>query len=288
MRLRSLLVSLVCLCSLARPTCAQNPDWTTPEKPFKIVGNLFYVGSKDLAAYLVATPQGLILINSNLASSAPQIRRSVELLGFRFSDIKILLNSQAHNDHVASTAEIKKLTGATIMVMAPDVPVVESGGKKDYLFANDPSMHFPPFKVDRTLHDGERVSLGGTVLVAHLTAGHTKGCTTWTMQVTEDDKTYDVVILGGAGMNGGTKLIHNPEYPRIAQDFTATFRTLKSLPCDIFLGAHGLYFDMQAKIANMGEGKPNPFIDPAGYKAYVEDREKAYLAELAKQSQAKS
>lgn len=262
----------------------QNPDWTTPQTPFRIAGNLYYVGSKDLASYLITTPQGDILINSNLESSVPQIRRSVEALGFHFKDIKILLISHAHVDHAAGSAEIKRLTGAKYMVMAPDVPVIESGGKKDFQYSHSPDMHFPPAKVDRILHDGDKVRLGSTVLIAHLTPGHTKGCTTWTMQVEDHGKIYNVVIVGSPNVNPGYKLTGNTKYPRIAQDYERTFLTLKSLPCDIFLGAHGGYFNLQEKLPRMRDGSANPFIDPAGYRAYVAEREHVFREELAKQS----
>ena len=262
----------------------QNPDWTAPQAPFRIAGNLYYVGNKDLASYLITTPQGDILINSNLESSVPQIRDSVEALGFHFKDIKILLISHAHIDHAAGSAEIKRLTGATYMVMGPDVPVIESGGRKDFQYGRSADMHFPPAKVDRVLHDGDEVRLGSAVLIAHLTPGHTKGCTTWTMKVEDHGKIYNVVIVGSPNVNPGYKLIGNARYPRITQDYELTFRTLKSLPCDIFLGAHGGYFNLKAKLPRMKNGGATPFVDPAGYRAYVVERELAFHAELAKQS----
>jgi metallo-beta-lactamase class B len=284
MLLRSVLLSLIALCGLASPANAANPDWTTPQKPFKIAGNIYYVGSKDLASYLITTPQGHILINSSLTASVPLIRSSVEALGFHFSDVKILLISHGHWDHCAGSALIKKLTGAKYMVMDADVPTIESGGKKDFYYGTDTSSLYPATKVDRTLHDGDKVRLGDAVLVAHKTAGHTKGCTTWTMKVTEKGKTYNVVIVGSPNVNDGFKLVNNATYPQIAQDYEATFRTLKALPCDIFLGAHGVYFGMLEKVAKARENQPNPFVDPAGYQQYVAEREKAFQENLAKQS----
>ena len=288
MFLRSLLVSLLLWCGFAGRCQAQHPEWTTPQTPFKVAGNLYYVGSKDLASYLITTPQGHILINSSLSSSVPLLRKSIETLGFRFSDVKVLLISHAHWDHAAGSAPFKQLTGAKYMVMDADVPVVESGGKQDFFYGSDPRALYQPTKVDRILHDGDEVRLGNALLVAHLTPGHTKGCTTWTMKVEDGGKSYSVVIVGSPNVNDGFKLVNNRQYPGIAQDYALTFRTLKSLPCDIFLGAHGVYFDMQAKLARMGAGKPNPFIDPQGYKQYVDDREHAFQKELAKQSQGKS
>jgi metallo-beta-lactamase class B len=260
-----------------------NPDWTAPFPPHRIIGNVYYVGSKDLAAFLITTPQGHILINSNLKTSPLQIKKSVEQLGFRFSDIKILLISHAHIDHCAGSAQIKQMTGAKYMVMGADVPDVESGGKSDFQYGKSQDMLYPPAKVDRVLHDGDEVRLGNVVLVAHITPGHTKGCTTWTLKVPDHGRTYDVVIVGSPNVNPGYKLVNNKQYPQIAQDYERTFRTLKSLPCDVFLGAHGSYYGMMDKVARMKAAGPNPFIDPDGYKSYVADREQAFRAELKRQ-----
>jgi metallo-beta-lactamase class B len=281
MPLRSLLLTLVFACSAL---AQDNPDWTTPHAPFRVIGNVYYVGSKDLASYLVTTSQGLILINSSLTTSVPLIRKSVEKLGFHFNDVKILLISHAHADHDAGSAEIKRLTGAKYMVMDADVEAVESGGRTDFQYGGSAENRYPATKVDRVLHDGDEVKLGGVVLVAHKTPGHTKGCTTWTMKVREDNKSYNVVIVGSPNVNPGYKLVGNAAYPTIAQDYELTFRTLKSLPCDVFLGAHGAYFGMEAKFARMKAGGANPFVDPEGYESYVAEREQAFRAELAKQS----
>jgi metallo-beta-lactamase class B len=280
MLLRSFFLTLV----FAFSAFAQvNPEWTANHAPFRVIGNVYYVGSQDLASYLITTPQGLILINSNLTSSVPLIRKNVEALGFHFNDVKILLISHGHWDHAAGSAEIKRLTGAKYMVMDADVPLVESGGKDDFQYGSSPESRFPVTKVDRVLHDGDEVKLGGVVLVAHKTPGHTKGCTTWTMKVREDTKTYNVVIVGSPNVNTGYKLVGNAAYPTIAQDYELTFRTLKSLPCDVFLGAHGSYFGMEAKFPRIKAGGANPFVDPEGYKSYLAEREQAFRAELAKQ-----
>jgi len=278
---RSLLLTLLFACSAFAQV---NAEWTTNHAPFRVIGSVYYVGSQDLASYLITTPQGLILINSSLPSSVPLIRKNVEALGFHFKDVKILLISHGHWDHAAGSAEIKRLTGAKYMVMDADVPVVESGGKDDFQYGNSAESQFPATKVDRVLHDGDEVKLGGVVLVAHKTPGHTKGCTTWTMKVREDNKTYNVVIVGSPNVNTGYKLVDNTAYPTIAQDYELTFRTLKSLPCDVFLGAHGSYFGMEAKFPRMKAGGVNPFVDPEGYRSYVAEREQAFRAELATQS----
>ena len=267
------------------PACAQAnpPDWTEPFPPFRIAGNLYYVGSKGLANFLITTPQGNILINSDLEANVPLIQASIEKLGFKFTDTKILLISHAHFDHDAASATIKKMTSATYMVMDADVPVVETGGKSDFAYGNRPDLLYPPAKVDRVLHDGDEVKLGGTVLVAHLTPGHTKGCTTWTLQVTEGGKSYDVVILGSPNVNPGYKLVGNAAYLQIAEDYERMWRVLKSLPCDIFLGAHGGYFGLEEKYPRMKEGAAKPFVDPGGYKTYITEKEQEFRGELTKQ-----
>lgn len=258
---------------------AQLPaSWTEPFPPHKIAGNLYYVGSKDLASYLVATPEGHILLNSSLEESVPLIRDSIEKLGFKFADVKILLISHAHSDHCAGSAEIVKQTGAKYIVMEQDAEAVENGGqRKSRIKAG--YLQFPPAKVDRRLKDGEKVTLGGSTLVAHLTPGHTPGCTTWTMQVDG----LNAVFIGSPNVNPGYILVNNKDYPGIATDYERCFRVLKSLPVDLFLGAHGGYYGMEAKHARMISGLANPFVDPEGYRRYVGDREQAFRTELARQ-----
>lgn len=282
-RLLSSALSLALVFLVLTKNAKAQEDWTEPFPAFRIAGNLYYVGSKGLANYLIATPQGHILINSDLEANVPLIRASIESLGFRFADVKILLISHAHWDHDAGSAMIKKLTGAKYLVMESDVSAVESGGKTDFQYSNDPATLYSPTKVDQVLHDGDEVKLGGEVLVAHLTPGHTKGCTTWTMKVKEGDKTRDVVIIGSPNVNPGYKLVSNTLYPTIADDFEKTFKLLKSLPCDYFLGAHGSYFGLENKYAQLKAGAESPFIDPGGYKDYVAERERAFRRELAKQ-----
>jgi metallo-beta-lactamase class B len=263
-----------------------NADWLTPVAPFKIADNLYYVGSKDLASYLVVTPQGNILINSSLEESPVLIKKSVEQLGFKYGDTKILLISHSHFDHDAGSARIIKDTGARYMVMDGDVPVVESGGTADFAYGDSP---YPKARVDRVLHDGDEVKLGDAVLVAHKTAGHTRGCTTWTMKVKQNGKTLDAVIVGSWNVNPGFRLVDKPgkpaSYPGIAADYRKTFASLKKLPCDIFLGAHGAYFNMLEKLTKVPQAGEAVWIDPQGYKAAVAEREKAFETELQKQQQ---
>jgi metallo-beta-lactamase class B len=283
-RLRRCILLLIFPLLVASTAIAElDPAWTEPFPPFQIAGNLYYVGSKGLASYLITTTQGNILINSDMEANVPLLQASIEELGFKFNDTKILLISHAHFDHDASSARIKQLTGAKYMVMDADVPVVESGGKADFQYGSDPTLLYPPTKVDRVLHDDDEVKLGGTVLVAHLTPGHTKGCTTWTMKVTDASKTYNVVIVGSPNVNPGYKLINNTAYPGIAQDYERMFRVLTSLPCDIFLGAHGSYFGLEEKYPLRKKGSANPFIDPDGYKKYVAQTEQEFRSALARQ-----
>ena len=272
--------------SLASVHSQQPADWTEPFPPHKIAGNLYYVGSKDLASYLITDPEGHILINSSLEESVPLIRASVEKLGFKFTDIKVLLISHAHSDHCAGSAEILKATGATYAVMEQDATAVEQGGavksrlgKKDY-------TQFPPAKVGRILKDGDEVRVGGSVVKAHLTPGHTPGCTTWTLQVQDNDKMLNAVIIGSPNVNPGYVLVNNPTYPSIATDYERTFRVLSALPVDLFLGAHGSYYEMPRKYELLKEKGANPFVDPVGYHRYVDDREAAFRAEWEKQKAA--
>jgi metallo-beta-lactamase class B len=275
--------SLMVIATFAGALFAQSPEWTEPFPPHKVVDNIYYVGSRGLASYLITTPQGAILINSSLEQSVPLIQTSIEKLGFKFSDVKILLISHAHWDHCAGSAKIKQLTNAKYMVMDADVAEIEAGGKGNFQYDN-PQSRYPATKVDRVLHDGDKVELGGTTLVARLTPGHTKGCTTWTMKAKDGGKTLDVVVVGSPNVNPGYKLVNNTLYPQIAADFERTFRVLKGLPCDVFLGAHGEYYGLNQKFPKMKPGAANPFIDPAGYKGYVAEREQAFRSELQKQS----
>ena len=287
----STLAALLMIAPLTRAQSygPEHPEWTTPIAPFRIADNLFYVGSKDLASYLIVTPAGDILINSSLKSSPPLIRKSIEQLGFHLADVKILLISHAHFDHDAGSAELLRITHAKYMVMDADVPVVESGGAKDFAYPGD---RYPPAKVDRILHDGDEVRLGNAVLVAHKTPGHTRGCTTWTMRTLSGGKPRDVVIVGSWNVNAGFRLADHPghpaSYPGIAADYQHAFAVLAKLPCDIFLGAHGAYFDMLAKLdrAKSGAGE-SVWIDPDGYHAAVAEREQAFQRELKRQQDAR-
>jgi metallo-beta-lactamase class B len=242
--------------------------------PHKVIGNIYYVGTETLAAFLVTTPQGHILVNTMYERTVPVIQKSVEQLGFKFTDIKIVLGSHAHADHMEGDALVKQLTGAQVMAMEQDVAALQAmqpGGKAH--------------PIDKVLHDGDQVTLGGTTLVAHLTPGHTKGCTTWTMKAQEDGRSYDVVIIGSMGVNPGMRLVNNPNNPAIADEYVQGFKTLRSLPCDVPLGSHPAMYNMVSKQAKLGS-KPNPFIDPPGYKTEVDLVERTFKLVLDEQRKA--
>jgi metallo-beta-lactamase class B len=275
---------LLLFCSPQSILAALNPSWTTAIAPFQITDNLYYVGSEDLASYLVVTPKGNILINANLDSSPPQIRASVEKLGFQWSDTRILLNSQAHYDHTAGAAEVVRETRAKNMVMDGDVSVVETGALTDFL-SPSPNIHpYAPVHVDRVLHDWDTVTLGDVTLTAHKTGGHTRGCTTWTMRShvpgEQAGTMRNIVIIGGVSFWSEYYFVATPghpvSYPNIAQDFQHTFSELRALPCDVFLGAHGGYFDMLTKLKQYPHAGPRVFIDPAGYKEFVDGAQETF------------
>jgi len=260
---------------LFRRNIGTREDMDTAFTPHKIFGNLYYVGTRSLASFLITTPQGHILVNSDYERNVPTVRHSVEELGFKYTDIRILLGSHAHADHMEGDALVKQLTGATVMAMAEDVPVLEAmkpGGK--------------PHPIDRVLHDGDHVELGGMTLVAHLTPGHTRGCTTWTFDVTEGGKTLSVLILGSVGVNPGMKLVGNEAYPQIAQDFQRSFAFLRSQHPDIPLGSHPGMYDMSEKFAKLGRGGASPYVDPAGYVAELDIVEAVFKSVLAEQQAA--
>ena len=268
------LLSALALAGVVPARAQGNPDWHRAIPGFKIAGNLYYVGTADLAVYLIVTPQGNILINGDFKEDVPTIRRTIEGLGFKYADTKIVLISHAHGDHDEGVGVIKTETRAQLMVMDADVAQVESTA---------PGR--PGAKVDRVLHDRDTVELGGAKLTARLTPGHTPGCTTWTMQVADGGRTLNAVIVGSPNVNPGYVLVgSNRNYPQIAGDYVKTFAVLKSLPVDLFLGAHGAYFNLKDKLPKMTAGGANPFVDPEGYKAYVAEREQAFEKELAKQT----
>jgi metallo-beta-lactamase class B len=272
-RVAGFLLTLLALSGVAAGQTQQ--DRTQDRVAFpahKIIGNVNYVGTVTLNSYLITTPQGHILINTNFEDTVPLLRESVEKLGYKMTDIKTILGSHAHGDHMQGDALVKEMSGgAMVMAMEQDVPALKA--------MKAPSGK--PHPIDRVLKDGDQVTLGGTTLTAHLTPGHTRGCTTWTMRTTEGGRTYDVVIAC-AGLQQGARLVNNKDYPEIAEDFAKSIKTYKTLPGDVFLGAHSWFFDLAGKYKRLGSGA-NPYVDPAGYKAWVDNQEKNYQATLAEQ-----
>lgn len=285
-------ITALCFLCLCLNTQGQTPTqqtfpieaWNQPFKPFRIIGNIHYVGTSNLACYLITTPQGHILLDTALQESAPIVRANIEALGFKLTDIKIILSSHAHFDHVAGHADMKAATGAKVYATAADAVVLESGGKKGFFPLGD----YKPVKVDKTLKDGEVVRLGKVAMTAHLTAGHTEGNTSWTTTVEEGGKRYNVVFVGSMSINDGVHLVNFPAWPGVAEAYAKSFQTLKALPCDVFLGPHAPFFNMEAKVKLLATNpKTNPFIDPAGYQNYIAGYEKSYQAQLQKERAAK-
>jgi metallo-beta-lactamase class B len=261
----------------------QNADWTRPFPPFRIIGNIYWVGSYDLSTYLITTPQGNILINTGVGDTAQQIKASVEKLGFKIEDTKILTATHGHFDHVAGMAVLKKMTGAKLVISERDKDLLESGGKADFRFGDTPGARFEPVTVDQTFKDGETISLGGTVLTAHLNAGHTKGATSFTLNVPEGGKTYRVVIANMGSINPGVKVSGMPNYPGITQDYANTFLSQKDMKIDVWLASHAAQFRLHDKYKPGDPYNPERFVDPAGFLASVQRLEKAYLDQLAKE-----
>jgi metallo-beta-lactamase class B len=242
-----------------------NEDQTTAFPPHKIIDNIYYVGTRTLSSFLIVTPQGNILIDSTYERNVQTIAKSVQQLGFKFSDVKILLGSHAHGDHQEGDALVKQLTGAQVMAMAEDVPALQ---------AIKPDGREHP--IDKILHDGDTVTLGGTSLVAHLTPGHTPGCTTWTTKAQEGGKTYNVVI--NCSLRPPAMLT-----PAVIDQFNRSFKLVRSLPCDVQLGDHPAQYNMQEKYAKVGDRKPNPFIDPANCLLEADIQQAMFRAILAQQ-----
>jgi metallo-beta-lactamase class B len=256
--------------------------WNRPVDPLHIVGNIYFVGTNELAMFLLTTPAGHILIDSGFDESVPLVRASVMRLGFRFEDIKIVLVSHAHSDHVGGLARVKEMTGARLLATAPDAALIQSGGGGPLALG----MTWRPAVVDGVLEDGQEIALGGTVLVAHLTAGHTPGATTWTTVVQDDPaaggRKLNVVFFSSATLFEETPLRANPDYPRIASDFEHSYAFWKSVPCDVFLAPHGSFFQLEEKRERAAHGaSSNPFVDPAGWKRLIAAQEATFRRRLA-------
>ena len=281
-RLIPLLIS-ACLACASTGAAQSNPDWTRAFPPFRIIGNIYWVGSYDLASYLIVTPQGHILINTGVGDTAKQIKASVEQLGFKLADTKILTATHGHFDHVAGFAELKRMTGARLIVSEPDKELFESGGKADFRFGESPEARFEPVKVDGTFKDNDTISLGGTTLTTHHHPGHTKGATSFTLNVQESGKTYRVVIANMGSINPGVTVSGMPKYPGIGADYARTFKAQKDMAIDVWLASHASQFKLHEKYKPGDAFNPERFVDPQGFKAAVEQLEKTYQEQLARE-----
>lgn len=263
----------------AEPFSQQRIDWNKPQKPFRAVGDIYYVGPAGVSAFLIVTPKGDILTDGGLPESAPLIEKNIQALGFKLSDVKIILNSHAHFDHAGGLAALKKATGAKLYAGAADKPILEAGRIG---FGPSAVTPFPPVTVDHAVKDGETVSLGGVTLTAHATPGHTPGCTSWTMPVTVAGKRHTAMFFCSITV-AGNPLTGNKAYPAIADDYKATFAKLDRMDADIFFAPHGVQFGLADKLAKMKPGAPNPFIDAGEMHRFLAAMKKDYDEELARQ-----
>ncbi len=273
--------SLLILTSCAVLLTGAEKDWNRPHKPFHIIGDVYYVGTAGLASYLITTPRGDILIDGGTPESGPLIEKNIHNLGFNMRDVKYLLNSHAHYDHCGGLAQLKRDSGAQMVASRADAAVLEAGHHDSY--GGNWSGSFPAVHVDRIVNDGDRVELGGVVVTAMLTPGHTKGDTTWLLQTTEAGHPYSVIFYGSTTVPG-YPLVHNREYPNIVSDYQSTFARLRTVHADVFLGNHTEFFDMDEKLARVKPGAPNPFVDPSELPRFVANSEASFNEELAKQN----
>jgi metallo-beta-lactamase class B len=280
---KSIVISVTCLFLLllfSRWAIPDSSHWNDPVAPFRIAGNLYYVGAQDLTSFLLTTNQGHIQLDGGEATTAPQIERNIRALGFKVSDVKILLNSHAHFDHAGGLAELKRAAGAILIASEPDRAALETGDRNDFAWGN--RFAFDPVKVDRTVADGETIQLGSAKMTAHLTPGHTKGCTTWTTTVSDQKNNYKVVFVCSVSVPGYS-LVNNSAYPNIASDYKHSFKVLQALPCDIFLAPHGAFFGLTAKRAGIASASGNPFVDGAEYQRFVRESRRQFDRELRSQ-----
>ncbi len=274
---------IAALALLPAPTFSQYEsmikEWNQPFKPFNIIGNIYYVGTSSLGCYIIKTKSGLILLDTAMQESAPIVRGNIEALGFKLKDIKIMISSHAHFDHVAGHADMKAATGAKVYATKADAEIMESGGQKGF---HPIKPFYKPIKVDKLLKDGETVRLGEVAMIAHLTPGHTEGNTAWTMVVEENGKKYNVVFTCSLSINPGVRMVNNPTWAGVKEAYAKSFAIMKSLPCDVFLGPHTQFFNMEEKVKKLGT-QPNPFIDPQGLRNFIETNEKSYFSQIQRE-----
>jgi len=261
---------------------AKSREWNKPVPPFRIAGNLYYVGAIDITSYLITTPQGHFVLDGGFVETAPQIERNIVQLGFKLSEVKYLLNSHAHCDHAGGLAELKKVTGAKFVASEGDAVLLRQGGHGDFRFGD--TLLFPSIEPNKIILDGESLQLGDQVMTAHLTPGHTKGTTTWTTKIRDGARTYDVVFVGSQS-SLDYKFVGQESYPGIAADFVKSFAALRTLPCDIFLASHGSLFHFVDKHERLMRGDANAFVDPDGYNRYLSESEKDFRQKVDRQRQ---
>jgi len=281
MRLFTVILILNIFVNVLAQKNEQDRAWNQPVEPFRIAGDIYYVGASDITSYLVTTPKGHILIDSGFIETVPQIIANVKKLGFKPEEIKVLLNSHAHYDHAGGLAELRRLTGATLMISEPDVELMANGGKGDPNFGD--RFPFEAVRADKSLRSGERVKLGGATLTANLTPGHTRGCTTWTTETMHQGRKLNAIFVCSTSAPG-YKLFKNEKYPNIYADYLQTFAFLEKQRPDIFLGSHGAIYGLEEKIGRMGAGRDDAFIDPDGYKKYVSGSRAAIEETFKRQS----
>ena len=263
--------------AFSQQTVQERQAWNIPVEPFRIIGNVHYVGAAGVSSFLITATMGHILIDGGLPETAPLVAKNVSTLGFRLVDIKYLLNSHAHFDHAGGLAELKRLTGAQLIASEGDSKTLRTGNRP-----SDEASTFPPVDVDRIIGDNETVKVGDVTLTAHLTPGHTKGSTTWTTQIVEGDKTRHVLFYSSTTV-AANRLVNNLEYPQIVSDYERTFARVRELPCDVFLAPHGNFFKLPEKMSRRAKGGPNPFIDPAEFKSFVDNSERDFRRQLMEQ-----
>lgn len=281
----ALLVSVTAI-----PTAGQKPDgWdrymsesNRPVRPFRIIGNVFYVGTNDSTSFLIVTSAGLILVDTAFEESVPMIHKNIETLGYQLTDVKIILSGHAHFDHVAGHQTMKELTGAMIYATAPDALILGSGGLKGFFpFAE---YNYRPVTVDKIIKSGDRVKLGNVSMRSHMLPGHTEGNTAWSLTADDNGKKYTVLIAPSMSVNAGVKLVNNKEWAGVTDAYISSFKKLRTLKCDVFLSSHAGFFDFEGKIKKLAAGvRPNPFIDRTGFISYVDRMETAFKAELKRQ-----
>lgn len=272
--MRSFILAVVILAAAPVHAWSQN-GWDDPFPAHRVMDNLYFVGTGGLGTFLITTPEGHILINTDFERTIPLIEESVEAMGFDLDDVRIILGSHAHGDHQAADVFLRDRLGAQLMIMEEDV----AGWQRMNRGEGD-------ITIDRILHDGEEVTLGGTTLVAHLTPGHTRGCTSWGMELEEDGETYDALIVCSFGVNPNYILVDNPNYPDIADDYRMTFAKARAMPVDVFVASHGSFYGLRGKheeLLNRMKGDPNPFIDHAGFLEYIDEKEQAFETMLQAQ-----